>query len=232
MDLASIALTQAMRRFRFACAVANSDRMCFVLMHGSPGEKMTGSKMIVIAGLLALQGCAAGSIAGAALEIAGMRKATELPEAQKPPRNVTIRLHASRNLNAGSGSQPLALAARIYKLRQPAAFQQMSFDGFLNPHSERELLGGDLLEVKEVMLIPGQRYEIVEKTTREAFYIGVVALFRTPAENRWRLAFAAGDAEKSGITIGLHACALNAGAGATAVITNDTSKPLAALRCQ
>jgi type VI secretion system protein VasD len=193
---------------------------------------MNGTRMIVIAGLLALQGCAAGSIAGAAMEIAGMRKNPELPDAQKPPRNVTIRLHASRNLNAGADGQPLALVARIYKLRQPAAFQQLSFDSFLSLHSERELLGHDLLEVKEVMLIPGQRYEIVEKVTREAYYVGVAALFRTPAEERWRLAFAAVDAEKSGITIGFHACALSAGAGATAVIANDAGQPLAALRCK
>jgi type VI secretion system protein VasD len=180
---------------------------------------MTGTTMILIAGLLALQGCA------------GIRKTPELPDAQKPARDVTIRLHASLNLNAGDGSQPLALVTRIYKLRQPAAFQQMSFDGFLSPHGERELLGNDLLEVKEVTLIPGQRYEIVEKVTREAYYIGVVALFRMPAENRWRLAFAAGDAEKSGITIGLHACALSTGAGAV-VTTSDAGKPLAALRCK
>ena len=193
---------------------------------------MTATKMIAIAGALMLQGCAAGTVAGAAMEIVGMRKAPELPESQKPARNVAIRLHASPNLNAGAGSQPLALAARIYKLRQPAAFQQMPFDGFLSQHDERTLLGNDLLEVKEVMLIPGQRYEIVEKVTREACYIGVVALFRAPAEQRWRLAFAAGEAEKSGITVGLHACALSAGAGAAVVTTSDAGKPLAALRCK
>jgi type VI secretion system protein VasD len=203
-------------------------------MHGLLGENMTGANMIVIAGLLALQGCAAGSIAGAALDIAGLRRPPELPETQKPPRNVAIRLHASPNLNAGAGSQPLALATRIYKLRQPAAFQQMPFDGFLNMHTERALLGSDLLEVKEVVLIPGQRYDIIEKVGREAYFIGVVALFRAPAEKRWRLAFSASEAEKSGITIGLHACAMsaNAGAGAAEAIASDAAKPLAPLRCK
>src|SRR3954468_10417370 len=117
-------------------------------MAGSPGETMNRTKIIVVAGLLALQGCAAGSIAGAAMEMAGIRKPPELPDAQKPPRSVAIRLHASQNLNAGAGSQPLALTTRIYKLRQTAAFQQMPFDGFLSAHGERELLGNDLLEVK------------------------------------------------------------------------------------
>ena len=183
--------------------------------------------------LLALAGCAAGSIAGSALEMVGIRKPVELPDLQKPPRTVAIKLHASPNLNADAAGHPLALVARIYKLRQTTAFERAAFEGFLNVHTERELLGNDLLEVKEIMLIPGQRYEISEKVSREAYYIGVVALFRAPAERRWRLAFAADDAEKSGITIGLHACAMSTGAGAaTAAGDNNTaSKPLISVHC-
>lgn len=188
---------------------------------------------LVTLSLLALAGCAAGSIAGTALDMIGIRKPVDLPDAQKPPRTVAIRLHASPNLNSDAGGHPLALVARIYKLRQTATFERAAFEGFLNAQTERELLGSDLLDVKEVMLIPGQRYEISEKVSREAYYIGVVALFRAPAEQRWRLAFAAGEAEKSGITIGLHACAMSVGAGA-ATATSDNgaaSKPLAAVHC-
>lgn len=167
-----------------------------------------------------LSGCAAGTIASAAMELAGLRKPPELPELQKPPRQVAIRLHASANLNAGADGQPLALSARIYKLRQSAAFERASYHGFLNAHTERELLGADLVEVKEIQLIPGQRYEATESVGREASHIGVVALFRKPAAQRWRAAFAAADAEKNGITIGLHACALSV-----------QGQPLAGTRC-
>nr|WP_315259260.1 type VI secretion system lipoprotein TssJ [uncultured Duganella sp.] len=160
-------------------------------------------KKTVFTALLVLQGCA------------GPR----LPDIQKPPRNVEIRLHAGANLNAGNERQPYALATRIYKLRQPSAFLRMGFDSFLSQQSERETLGNDLLEVKEVMLIPGQRYEISERVTREAYHIGVVALFRAPATNHWRVVVPVDDAEKNGITIGLHACAISAG------------QPLAQVRC-
>ncbi len=156
-------------------------------------------QMAVVTALLALPGCSI------------LRGPPDLPDAQKPARNVAIRLHAGPNLNAGAGKQPYALAVRIYKLRQSTAFQRMPFAAFLSQHSEQEMLGNDLLEVKEVMLIPGQRYEVTEKVTREAYYIGVVALFRTPAEERWRAVMPAADAEKHGITIGLHACAISAG---------------------
>ncbi|MBA5608409.1 type VI secretion system lipoprotein TssJ [Duganella sp. FT3S] len=188
--------------------------------------------LLCLTALLTLSGCAAGSIAGTALEMIGIRQPPELPDAQKPPRQVAIRLHASPNLNTDANGHPLALVARIYKLRQDAAFRHLGYDSFLNAHTEHDLLGNDLLEVKEVLLVPGQRYEVVEKVTREAAFIGVVALFRAPAEQRWRMSFAAGDAEKDGITIGAHACALSVGSGATLLDADrSTSKPLAALRC-
>ncbi|MES2075500.1 MAG: type VI secretion system lipoprotein TssJ [Pseudomonadota bacterium] len=187
--------------------------------------------LIVAAGLSALAGCAGGTLASAALEMVGIRRPPELPEAQKPPRQVAIRLHAGDNLNADADGHPLALVARIYKLRQGAAFERIAYQGFLNAHTERELLGNDLLEVKEVLLIPGQRYEVVEQVTREAQVIGLVALFRAPAEQRWRLAFAASEAEQSGITVGMHACALSMGAGAPP-LAGAAGKPLAAVRCR
>jgi type VI secretion system protein VasD len=183
--------------------------------------------------LLALAGCAGGgigSLAGAALDASGLRKAPELPDSQKPPRNVAIRLHAADKLNVDASGQPLALVARIYKLRQSAAFEQAPYAAFLNPQAEKEALGADLLEVKEITLVPGQRYEVTEKVAREAGYIGVVALFRAPAAQRWRLAFAAGEAEQAGVTVGLHACALSAGAGATA--SGRDTKMLSSVHCQ
>ena len=166
----------------------------------------------------ALSGCAGGAVGGlahAALQMAGLAKpAPEVPEAQKPPRSVSIRLHAGQRLNTDPQGRPLALVARIYKLRQSAAFEQAPYDSFLDAQKEKALLGADLLEMKEVLLVPGQRYEIQEKVGREAGYIGVVALFRAPAAQRWRATFAAIDAERDGVTVGLHACARTVGAGA------------------
>jgi type VI secretion system protein VasD len=184
------------------------------------------------AGLLA--GCAGGggigALAGAALDAAGLRKAPELPDSQKPPRNVALRLHAADKLNVDPDGQPLALVARIYKLRQNAAFEHAPFATFLDPASEKQVLGADLLEVKEVTLVPGQHYEVDEKVTREAGYVGVVALFRAPAGQRWRIAFPAAQAEKQGVTVGLLACALSVGAGASATMPGLGT--LSSVRCQ
>ncbi|NBV19615.1 type VI secretion system lipoprotein TssJ [Janthinobacterium sp.] len=179
---------------------------------------------------LLLAGCAGGAVgnlASAALQMAGVARSPPAPpDAQQPPRLVSIRLHAAQRLNTDAAGRPLALVARIYKLRQSAAFEQARYDSFLDARREQAALGADLVEVKEVLLVPGQRYEVQEKISKEASFIGVVALFRAPAAQHWRATFAAADAERAGITVGLHACALSVGG------TQGAMAPLSALRCQ
>ena len=186
---------------------------------------MSAIRILVSVSLsLMLAGCggaALAPLANVALEAAGIRKPPELPESQKPPRNVPLRLHAAGKLNADSEGHPLALSVRLYKLRHMAAFEKMPYAAFLNPRMERESLGADLVEVREIMLVPGQRYETTEKVGREAGHIGIVALFHRPAAQRWRAAFPVQDAEREGITVGLHTCAMSVGTAA-----------LGSVRCQ
>ena len=145
-------------------------------------------------------------------------------------RNIALRLHAASALNVDAHGRPLAVVTRIYTLRQEAAFRQAPYDAFLHPQREREALGADLIDVKEVTMMPGQRYEVVEKVSRDASFVGVVALFHSPAPQRWRLVYSAADAAQGGITVGVLGCALSSGAGANAVGTSAT--PLTPVRCQ
>ena len=173
----------------------------------------------------ALSGCGSNGIAAAALEATGLRKPPELPDALKAPRTVALRLHASPTLNLDKRGQPLALTVRLYKLRQKDAFERTPYAAFLDPQAERASLGPDLVEVREIMLVPGQRYEVQEKVGREASHLAVVALFQRPAQGRWRTAVAAADAEREGVSIGLHACALTVGGSGQAAT-------LSSVRCQ
>jgi type VI secretion system protein VasD len=188
---------------------------------------------VILAGAL-LAGCAGGtgSLPAGLLEAAGVRKPPPLPEAQLPPRNVALRLHAAKRLNVDARGQPLALLVRVYKLRQRTAFDQAPYSAFLSPQLEREALGADLLEVRELTLVPGQQLELNEKLSREAGWVGVVALFHSPQPQGWRLAIAAPEAEQGGATIGLHACAMSAGAASTGPGAGGAVKPLSLVRCQ
>ena len=125
------------------------------------------------------------------------------------PRDFAIKLQAAARLNSDPKGQSLALVTRIYTLRQQAAFERAPFDAFLSPQKEREALGSDLIDVKEVMLVPGQRYDAIERVGPEAAFIGVVGLFHSPSARRWRVAFTVAEAERLGIAIAAQACSLN-----------------------
>ena len=183
-------------------------------------------KTLTLAGLAALallSGCGSGGLADSALQATGLRKPPVLPETQQPPRNVALRLHAAPKLNADKSGQALALAVRVYKLRRKEAFEATPYAAFLDPQAEKQSLGDDLLEVRELMLVPGQRYEVTEKVSREASHLALVALYQKPAAGRWRIVVPAADAERDGLTVGLHACALS---------TAGTAAALSSVRCQ
>jgi type VI secretion system protein VasD len=161
--------------------------------------------------------CLLGGCAG------GLRKPAPVPESQQPPRNVVVHLHAAPRLNVDARGQSLALLVRIYKLRQRGAFDRAPYATFLSPQAERDALGADLVDVREVTVVPGQRLDINDRLARDTPWLGVVALFHAPSGNAWRAVFPAADAEGAGVTVGLHACALSAGAGV---------KPLSLVHCQ
>ena len=136
--------------------------------------------------LCLLPACARDGFANRALEAAGLRQPSA--EVQQSPRQVKLRLHAAPRLNTDAQGRPLALVARIYSLRQTAAFEAAPYAAFLTPGADREAFGNDLVAVRQMIVVPGQRYEAIENVPREAAHIGVVALFHSPAPGRWRLA--------------------------------------------
>ncbi|MFC5458964.1 type VI secretion system lipoprotein TssJ [Massilia niabensis] len=176
--------------------------------------------------LACLPASAGDGLAQRALEAIGLGKPAPL---EKSPRQVTLRLHASARLNTDAEGRPLPLVTRIYALRQRAAFEAAPYAAFLADGADREAFGADLVGVREQILLPGQRYEAIEHVPQEAAYVGVVALFHSPAPQRWRLAFSSVEAEKAGLTLGLLACTLSAGAGAQPTGTPKMPGPA---RCQ
>lgn len=174
-----------------------------------------------------LLGCATvgdsaiGKVASAAMESVGLKK-SDIPESQKAPRTVQISLNAGNNLNA-SNNQPLAVVIKIYKLKNANTFMQAPLSNLADAASEKTFLGADLLEQRDITLLPGQQYTVAEKVSREADAIGVVALFHSPAARRWKFVFDAARAEKTGIKLGVHACAMT-------VVAGEVSTPPGALK--
>lgn len=172
--------------------------------------------------LWAMSGCASsegGGLVDKSLEALGLKK-PELPSgvtmpAQMPQldKKVVLRIHAGEQLNTGTNGRSLSVVVRIYRLKDSAAFLRAPYDAFRTPAAEQDAFGSDLAEVREVVLTPGQKSETVETMARNAPFLGVVALFRAPAQGRWRFAFDASSAEKKGVTLGVHGCALSVATG-------------------
>lgn len=201
-------------------AVASSPSRAFIVSAG------------LLAAALALGGCASSGGIGEAvsrtLETVGIKDAAEPEE-----RRIPLRLYAGDNLNAGNDGRALAAVVKVYHLRSTRRFEQAPFDMFLDEDRERRALGDELVDVNEIVLTPGARHEVEERMAPEAEVLGVVALFRAPANGRWRLGFDATgrEAARDGVTVGLHACALST--SSPALLTRLAGDPasLASVRC-
>lgn len=160
-----------------------------------------------------------GNMGDKALETIGFKKpdmpqAPELPEAAKPARTMSMRLAASDSLNVDPAGRSLSLVVRIYKLRSATAFLNAPQDTFGNSNKEKEALADELIESREIVLLPGQQQRISERWARDATHVGIVAMFRAPAAQRWRYAFELENHPLvDGLVLGAHACALSVASG-------------------
>jgi type VI secretion system protein VasD len=160
------------------------------------------------------------------LQAVGLEKTSE-PVGQQ----LQMRIFTARNLNAGNGDKALALVVKVYYLRSLSRFNAMSFDTFLSKKKVRSALGDDLIDSREMLLLPNQRYVSVEHLPATARYLGVVALFRSPSSLRWRFAYDAARSSKAGITLGMHACAMSSTSGSLVTALPDNAGSLASVHC-
>jgi type VI secretion system protein VasD len=132
--------------------------------------------------------------------------------AQAPtPIKVPLRIHASQDLNGDGAKRPLSLVLKVYKLKEYEEFMRAPYDAF----SQGTFKNEEVVSSRELLLLPGQRYEVEELMPKGAKYLGVVALFKSPEMSRWRFAFDASNGVKDGFTLGAHRCALSVSRGET-----------------
>lgn len=191
--------------------------------------------IVMMAAAIALGGCASTreegpGLIGKTLETIGLRKPVEEVAAPRA-KMIPLRLWAGANLNSGTDNRSLAVVVKVYRLRDGQRFEQAPFSAFLDEDAERDALGDDLISATEIVLQPNQRHEINQRLPPEAGTLGVVALFRSPAQGRWRLSFDALEAEADGVTVGLHACALTTSSAALRSRIDGEPHSLATARC-
>lgn len=177
--------------------------------------------VLTLVNLAILSGCASEGLSKmkeGALQVVGITSAAEQAAksaaARESAKPVSVNIYAGRNLNSDSHGRGMATVFRIYRLRDPAAFMQATYEQLADAQGEKSLLGADLVDVKEWVVKPGEEVLRTETLGGEAAYLGVVALYRKPAPDRWRLSFARSNpANDKGIVIGAHACAMTVSRG-------------------
>jgi type VI secretion system protein VasD len=171
-----------------------------------------------------------------ALQAVGLSKPPlpELPPGDLPmlPRKVLLRLHAGDLLNTDPRGESLTLVTRVYKLKDSAAFMQATYASLQTATPARDAaFAQDIVEMREVVMNPGTRNEVIESMPPQAKYLAVVALYRAPAEGRWRFVFDTKAAVTTGVTLGLHACAMSVAQG-QALDASQELQRLAGVECE
>lgn len=172
----------------------------------------------------------AGSAVGMVLEATGVTKKESDPS--KINRDMSVKLFAGEQLNLSASGKPLSLVTKVYVLRANEKFKAMTYPQITSAEAEKEALGEELISVREIVLLPGKSYDITLKVPGDATTIGVVGMYRTPYQARWKLAFDNKLSFDNGITIGAHACAFSASKGTLVTdISPETIRSLVGVQC-
>ena len=165
--------------------------------------------LMILAVPVLVSGCAS-SAAGIATNIVLTAIGVKNDPAATPPKNVSLQVYAADNLNADSNGKGISAVMRIYKLKDANAFNQASADNLADTERAKQFLGADLIDIKEHLLLPGQRYQLQEKVDAKNGFLGIAIQFRNPHPQRWKLAMSNTEIkENTPIVIGAHACALS-----------------------
>jgi type VI secretion system protein VasD len=111
--------------------------------------------------------------------------------AHKPPEPckaepLRLSIEAAPQVNLDDKGRPLPTTLRIYQLKDTAKLEAATFNDLLE--NDKDTLATDLVAAQEVVINPGEKIEPPIQRKEEADFIGVMALFRNPAGNFWRLA--------------------------------------------
>ncbi|WP_024301786.1 type VI secretion system lipoprotein TssJ [Pseudogulbenkiania sp. MAI-1] len=126
-------------------------------------------------------------------------------------KEVQVSGEASAQLNRDSRGKPLSVVVRVYQLKSDQTFNRLSMEALVAVKSDKELLASELLDMREMTLLPGGRVTVSDFVVNpEASHIGLIALFRQPDRHFWRLLFDADAVRSKGLQFMAEDCYLRA----------------------
>ena len=122
------------------------------------------------------------------------------------PTAYDVRGQADPVLNRDVSGKSLSVVVRLYQLKQSTEFSKLAFESLATGRPESELLGAELIDKTEVVVLPGTQHISTEKLSENANYLGVVAFFRQPEPHFWRYLIPASQVRSKGVTFRLQDC--------------------------
>ena len=115
------------------------------------------------------------------------------PVQEAKPLPVDLRLEAGPRINPDPRGNPLSVVVRTYQLKVLDEFSKLTFDRASSDRPAAELLGQEVVSTSEFTVVPGATAIRTESLKPEAQYLAIVALFRQPDPQFWRVVIAAKD---------------------------------------
>lgn len=122
------------------------------------------------------------------------------------PTAYDVRGQADPVLNRDVSGKSLSVVVRLYQLKQPTEFSKLAFESLASGRPEADLLGAELIDKSEVVVLPGTQHVSTEMLSENANYLGVVAFFRQPEPQYWRYLIPASQVRSKGVTFRLQDC--------------------------
>ncbi len=113
------------------------------------------------------------------------------------PTNYTLYGEADATLNRDTANRPLSVVLNVYQLTDRQAFSRQTFDDFVAGKSDADLFGAELIQKSELIVLPGDKKSIAMNLLPETKYVGIVAIYRLPAEQQWRYLVPASEIRKT-----------------------------------
>ncbi len=98
-----------------------------------------------------------------------------------------VNFKADHKLNPDQQHSALPVQVNIYQLSDKDAFDQATFRELWQ--QDKQTLGSSLISKRQVIIKPGDTTKVKITRANNCHYIGIVALFRRPGSDNWRVIY-------------------------------------------
>lgn len=132
-----------------------------------------------------------------ALAWTGCGKPAAQPQAvDSKASSIEVQIEAGAKINLSPAGEPLSVVVRMYQLKELDELKRLTFEKACYDKTGAEFFGQDFVKestVSEFSVVPGSSKIQVENLQPSTQYLAVIALFRQPDANFWRVVVQAKD---------------------------------------